>query len=114
MDPISVALISKALDGLTARSVATARNIANVNSAKYRPVHVTFEEALRSAADRGIDAIRDVTPEVEETPLAIGDSRMRLDLELATATQTGLRYAALIDLLGRQMQISRLVIRGGQ
>jgi flagellar basal-body rod protein FlgB len=39
---------------------------------------------------------------------------MRLDLELATASETGLRYAALLDLLGRQLQISRIAIRGGQ
>jgi flagellar basal-body rod protein FlgB len=105
-------LINKALDGLTMRSVATAQNIANANSPGYRPVKVTFEGALRSAAGKGdLPALKAIVPN-----FARGDanSELRLDLELATASETSMRYAALIDLLGRQMQISRIVIRGGQ
>jgi flagellar basal-body rod protein FlgB len=38
---------------------------------------------------------------------------MRLDLEVATASQTAMRYAALLDILGREMAINRAVVRGG-
>lgn len=111
MDPISAILINRALDGLATRHMATAQNIANANTRDYRPVRVTFEEALSAAAGKGPDAIAAVRPQLSEAPA--GQGEMRLDLELATASATAMRYAALIDLLGRQMQISRMAIRGG-
>jgi flagellar basal-body rod protein FlgB len=39
---------------------------------------------------------------------------MRLDLEVATAASTALRYQALLDVLGREMNLRRAVIAGGQ
>jgi flagellar basal-body rod protein FlgB len=99
---------------LSARYAALAENIANANSPGYRPVRVTFEESLRAAAREGPDAVRAVTPRIEHQPVPAFGSEMRLDLELASAAETANRYAALIELLGRQMQISRTVIRGGQ
>lgn len=114
MDPVSAVLITKALDGLSMRSTAIAQNIANASSPGYRPVRVSFEEALRAAAADGPDAVRQVAPAIVAEPDREAASGLRLDLELATASETSMRYAALIDLLTRQMQISRTVIRGGQ
>lgn len=114
MDAISALLITKALDGLHARAQATAQNVANANSPGFRPVRVDFEEALKAAASAGPAALRSVTPTVGQVPEGAAGNEMRLDLELATASETGLRYAALLDLLGRQLQISRTAIRGGQ
>lgn len=114
MDPVSAILITKALDGLYARSQATAQNVANANSPGFRPVRVNFEEALRAAARQGPAALRSVDATVGQVPSGAAEGEMRLDLELATASETGLRYAALLDLLGRQLQISRTAIRGGQ
>lgn len=114
MDPVSVTLINKALDGLSARYMATAQNIANAGSPNFRPTRVSFEEALKAAAASGPDAVRSVRPQIGQAPSSPLGSEMRLDLELTTATQTSMRYAALLDLLGRQMQIQRTVVRGGQ
>ena len=114
MDPVSPILINKALDGLSMRMLATANNIANVNSPNFRPSRVSFEESLRAAAAEGSDAVARVTPRVEHVAPRAGDSNVRLDLELATASATAMRYGALLDLLGRQMQLARTVIRGGQ
>lgn len=114
MDPVSVALINKSLDGLSMRYLATAENIANANSRDFQPLRVSFEEALKAASSQGAEAIRRVTPSVRHAAPSVAGSEMRLDLELATASETALRYAALLDLLARQMQISRTVIRGGQ
>ena len=114
MDPTSAIMITKALDGLWARSLATAQNVANANSPGYRPVRVSFEDALQSAYRQGPDALRSVTATVGQAPAGTAGAEMRLDLELATASATGLRYAALLDLLGRQMQITQTAIRGGQ
>lgn len=112
MDPVSAVLITRALDGLAMRQLATAQNIANANSPGYRPLRVDFEDSLRAAAASGPEAVRRLEARIEQAEAAGGE--LRLDLELATASETAMRYAALLDLLGRQMQLSRTVIRGGQ
>lgn len=112
MDPISPVLIAKALDGLHARYRATAENIANANTPSYRPLSVRFEASLEAAARQGADAIARVVPETGPAPATL-PGEMRLDLEVATASQTAIRYAALIDILGREMSITRAVIAGG-
>ncbi|WP_066807586.1 flagellar basal body rod protein FlgB [Sphingomonas asaccharolytica] len=115
MDPVSAALITKSLDGLALRLEVTATNIANANSRTYRPPsRVTFEDSLRAAAAKGPDAIAAVEPRIEALPRAPFGDEPRTDLELDTAASTAGRYSALIDLLGRQFDISRTVIRGGQ
>jgi flagellar basal-body rod protein FlgB len=114
VDPLAAIMITKALDGLWARSQATAQNVANSGSPGYRPVRVSFEEALQAASRQGPAALDKVQPRLVQASRAEGGGEMRLDLELATASQTATRYAALLDLLGRQMQISRTVIKGGQ
>jgi flagellar basal-body rod protein FlgB len=114
MDNISTALVVKALDGLTLRYQATAQNIANANSPGYRPVRVRFEDSLRSAAAHGLQAIAHVKPEVELAPAPRIASEMRMDLEIANASQTAMRYGALITLLGREMALARTVVSGGR
>jgi flagellar basal-body rod protein FlgB len=112
MDPISAALIDKALEGLNQRYLFIAQNIANANTPDYRPVRVEFEGALRAAAGRGVSAIDAVEPRVVTEAEDAGP--MRLDLELAAAAQTASRYRALVDLMGRQMALHRSVVSGGR
>jgi len=114
MPSITPLLIAKALDGLMARQAATAQNIANANSPGYRPIRVTFEESLRAAAAQGIDAVSHVTPETELAPTPKIASEMRLDLEVATASQTALRYGALISVLESRGALMGAVINGGR
>jgi flagellar basal-body rod protein FlgB len=113
MDEVSAALIVRALEGLNQRYMFTAQNIANANTADYRPVRVSFEESLRTAATRGLDAIRDVEARVHVQEAVEGAEPMRLDLELATASQTAMRYRALVDILGRQMALQRALLAAG-
>ena len=109
VEPISTNIILKALDGLSARATVTAQNIANANSPGYRPLKVSFEEALRKAATSGVEAIRGVEPRIS----AAGDSDLRIDLELATATSTSGRYQTLAELLSRQLQIDAVALSSG-
>jgi len=114
MDEMSALLVTKALDGLAMRAAAISQNIANANSPGYAPLRVSFEAELREAAKAGPDAVRTFAPRFT-TALPEGTSPdLRLDLEMASASQTSLRYAALVDVLSRQMQISRLALTGGQ
>lgn len=112
MDAISSVIINKALDGLSLRAEATAQNIAGASSRNYQPLQVSFEQSLRAAAAKGADAVRDLPLRITRAaPEAMG-GEPRLDLELATAASTSSRYGALINLLGREMQITRLAIEG--
>lgn len=112
MDSLSAQLMIKALDGLSARATVTAQNIANGGTPGYRPLRLSFEKALADAASKGGKAVRAVTPRVERALAGTSDGELRLDLELATASTTALRYAALVDLLNRQMQIDALALSG--
>lgn len=110
MDPIASSLILKALDGLAMRQLYTAQNIANASSPGYQPVEVSFEAALRDAAG-GRGSIDEVTPEVRLSENS-GDG-VRIDLELASASQTAMRYSGLIELFGRQLAMSRAALNWG-
>lgn len=112
MEPVSTALILKSLDALSMRATVTAHNIANANSPGFRPMKVTFEDALRRAAETGVSAISAVEPRTVAAIDEEGRSELRLDLELATATSTAGRYGTLADILNRQMQIQALAMRG--
>lgn len=114
MDPVSAALVTKSLDGLALRFDVTASNIANANSRTFRPSRVSFEDSLRVAADRGVDAIAAVRPRVEALPAGAFGDEPRTDLDLDTAAATAGRYSALIEMLGRELDIARTVIKGGQ
>jgi flagellar basal-body rod protein FlgB len=114
MPSITSIVIAKALDGLSARQAATAQNIANGNSERYRPVRVTFEDSLRTALAKGPEAIAQVTPQTEFEPIPAFGSEMRLDLEVATASQTAMRYGALITVLESRGALMNAVIQGGR
>jgi flagellar basal-body rod protein FlgB len=112
MEAISATLILKALDSLSLRATVTAQNIANVNSPGYKPMKVSFEDALRNSAADGVDAIRSVKPQIFAANDLSGEVAVRLDLELATASATAGRYTSLVELLNRQMQIDALALSG--
>ena len=99
---------------MRSRKAATAQNIANANSPNYRPIQVTFEQSLREAAASGPDAIALVTPHVELAPTPAIASEMRLDLEVATASQTAMRYGALITVLESRGALMSAVVNGGR
>lgn len=107
MSDLTSALVIKALDGLSERSVVTANNIANAASPNFRAGRVNFEDTLAQAATRGRAAVRAVQPQVLTDPAG---ADVRLDLELATASTTATRYAALIDVLDRELQMDALAI----
>lgn len=114
MDNQVSAIISKALDGLALRAQATAQNISNANSPNYQPVRVSFEDELKAAAQRGDGAVASLQFRVGRVASEESTAGQRIDLELATASETALRYGALIDVLSRELQMQRALIRGGQ
>ncbi len=112
METASASLILKALDGLSMRATVTAQNIANANTPNYRPLKVTFEEALRNAMSKGSDEVATVMPQIVPAIDERGGSDLRVDLELATAQSTAGRYGTLVELLNRQLQLEALAHSG--
>ncbi|WP_186209011.1 flagellar basal body rod protein FlgB [Burkholderia gladioli] len=112
-------IAAKALDGLFARQTATAQNVANANSTGYVPVRMSFEDALREAAEvrpgdtagARLARIQAVTPSID-APLPIDVNTVRLDDEIATASETSARYAMLVGMLDRTLQLRQLAIKG--
>jgi len=62
------------------------------------------------AADQGMDAVNAVQPKIERDNDPAEASGVRLDLQMATASVTSARYAALIQILSLQMQHARMAI----
>lgn len=112
LDPVTSSLILKALDGLAIRQLYTSQNIANANSPGYQPVEVSFEGALREAAQGGPGSIAAVRPEVRSSTRQ-ADGGVRIDLELASAAQTAMRYSGLIEMFGRQVALNRAALSWG-
>ena len=113
MAGLPTSLIMKALDCLSERANVTAQNIANAGTPNYRPLRVTFEAALASAAGQGEQAVKGVAAKVERDPDP-ANATLRLDTEIATASATELRYAALIEVLNRRSQIDALPLAGNK
>ncbi len=111
MSSLPTAIILKELDCLTMRATVSAQNIANAGTPGYRPVYVAFEGALSRAAAEGPAAVAALQPRLE--PEAVGEGGMRLDMEVARASQTAMRYEALIEMLGQRLQDSSVPLAEG-
>lgn len=110
------ALAAKALDGLWARQAATAQNVANAGAENYLPVRVSFEQELREAwhAAEDTGSAQAVTGLASRVTLdtAIGTGTVRLDHEIATASETSARYALLAGMLGRLGELNDMAVKG--
>lgn len=107
IDPLTHAIAVRSLDFLELRQAFIAQNIANASTPGYRPVRLEFEAELRQAAGDGPGAVRALSARVVEAEEGL---TVRVDLELAEATQTALRFSGLIEMLGRQFALQRLIV----
>jgi len=106
-------LLLKVMDCLALRMKAHAENIANAGTPRYRPVTVTFEEAVRAAASVGDAAVVAVQPALTREG-TVGTQGLRLDLELAAMARTASRYGTMADMLNRELQLQELAVTGGR
>src|SRR5258706_14459440 len=98
-------LISLALNAATAKHIALAQNIANVNNEGYRPLRVDFDERVAfyknqlldprndAMSMRLLETLRSATT-VVETNDATG-WKVQLDAEMAKMAQNTVHYEAL-------------------
>lgn len=106
INPLTAAVVEKSLDLLHMRQAYIAQNIANASSPDYRPVTLEFESVLRRAAALGPEAVARVNGQLVEAETA---EPVRLDMELANATQSALRFSGLVEMLGRLYALQRLL-----
>lgn len=113
MDAITFSAITKSLDLLSQRQAFTAQNIANANSLNYRPVRLQFEDELSAAMAKGPEFVEKLAPRIEQQSIMSDEPGVRIDLELAQAQQTALRYSALMEVLGRHLSLADAAVKGG-
>ncbi|ALN59975.1 flagellar basal body rod protein FlgB [Lysobacter enzymogenes] len=117
--PVLEAIVSKALDGLHLREIATSHNVANASSPGFVPVRVSFEGQLQELAQ----ATAAMAPPQRAAELSALQPRVaasadpaersvKIDQEIAIASETSARYAMLIGMLNRSLQMQQLAIRG--
>jgi flagellar basal-body rod protein FlgB len=105
---------ARALDGLSMRMAALAHNMANVNTPRFRSVEVRFEEQLRAAEAQGDDALDRLRFGFAAGPAFTANDDRRIDLLIADASHTAMRYAALVDMLGRRIALRSAVLGGAR
>jgi flagellar basal-body rod protein FlgB len=122
IDAITRTALALALDAATLRQQAIASNIANVGTAGYAPVAVSFEDQLQDArralATGGrLDAasLSGVQPVLQRRVDAAGmPPRLSLDAEAMALAQNAVHAQALLKGLNRHYQILSAAVSEGK
>lgn len=105
--------LERAMSGATLRHAVLAGNLANVNTPGYRPSDVDFQAALRSALERGPEAVEAVElgPAPRSPAIMRADGNgVDLDVEAARLAENGLELSALSRVAGARIDILRFAI----
>ncbi|RME65139.1 MAG: flagellar basal body rod protein FlgB [Caldilineae bacterium] len=125
---VTLTILEKGLDALSARQAAIANNLANVETPNYKAVDVAFEASLRKALQEdaalvqaGPDRAAAQLEQVEPRLFRRNDISMRLDgnnvdveTEMVRMAETATRYQALTTLATRKLALLRMVAREGR
>lgn len=110
IDPSSLAMVERALDAAALRHAAIAHNIANVNSADYVPLGVSFQDELAAAGGGAAGAPRIV----EQAGYAPGPRPQDLDVEMVKLSENTVHYQALLRAASLHFAILRDALGQGQ
>lgn len=108
-----------ALDGLWLRQQLIAQNVANQQTADFRPLKLEFESVLQNLsrelrAEGGEELTPESIAEAREQIAVYQDSgSVQVDQEMAESTMNGVRYQALLTALGKLSALNRAAISGG-
>ncbi|MBB5020310.1 flagellar basal-body rod protein FlgB [Chitinivorax tropicus] len=118
--PITVNLVSMALDAASMRHQVLSMNIANSTNPSYRPARVSFEDQLAAARDalqagQAIDnrALFGVSPKMI-SDLSLTGGQASLDMQTAELAKNTLHYQALLKGLSKHLSIMSTVINEGK
>jgi len=121
-EAITVDIVRMALDAASMRHQAIANNIANINTAGYRPASVNFEQQLSAAREALAQGeaiqpnmISGIRPLISRSlPTNETDRTAFLDTEVADMAQNTLHYEALIKALSKHMSLLSSAIAEGK
>jgi len=114
-------IVEYALDGLSQRHMAIAANIANIDSAGYRPIRVSFESHIAAYLNRTTGRTSTETslqlpsPQISsEPPVTNALRRASMENEIVQLNRNVLQYQALIGGLGKYASIIYTAINEGR
>jgi flagellar basal-body rod protein FlgB len=110
---IQQAVLLRALDALHQRQLVLAHNVANIGSAEPSMLRVSFEQALAAAARTG-DPQRVATSPIRVERDAEASRAPRIDLEVSMAQENAARYAAMLAIVDRQLQLRHMALNDGR
>ena len=112
LNDVTMDIVYKAMQGLSARQKATADNIANVETPGFKASTVDFESSLRSAIDSGDtnDATFALTKSAE--PNGPNDNNVHLDDETVTSIETNLRYQTMVEAMNAKFRLLKTAMEG--
>ncbi|HWW20759.1 MAG TPA: flagellar basal body protein [Steroidobacteraceae bacterium] len=117
IDPV-LELLSRSLDACTLRQGVYAANIANADTVGYRPLEVSFEESLRSAAQLSQSAPSaqqmDVLRQIEPSIVPAAADTVQLDQQLALMDKNAIRYQMLVGGFERSISLLRMAVLEGR
>lgn len=120
-------LLKQGLDASALRSKVSANNIANINTANYKELYVTFEDTLKDnmAADTmKTDNSKDIQAGSSKGQIAVkrdtstsarqDGNNVDIDLEETNQAANTLMYDALVTQVNSKISLTSYVIAGGK
>jgi len=127
-------VMAKAMDGLSLRQKAVAENIANADTPHYKRFEVAFEGQLQRAVSQpgqfdvpmatsnsrhfrvdgpqSLDEFQALVSRSDENTMRNDGNNVDVDAEMTRLAQTSITYSAIADLMKRNMEGLKSVIRG--
>ena|SRR5438046_3065098 len=112
LNDVTMDIVYKAMQGLSARQTATADNIANVETPGFKAGTVDFESSLRSAIQDGDATEASFTAGKSAQPNGPNDNNVSLDEETVTAINTNLRYQTMVEAMNAKFRLLRTAMEG--
>ncbi len=118
----TIKALDAALGESSLRQQVISNNIANINTPNFRRSEVGFDGELERAlsnseAGAGTRAFEGLQPHVtadQRTTLRADGNNVDVDMEMADLAENNVRYNALVQLAGKQMEMLRYVISDGR
>lgn len=132
----NIPIISKSLDGLTARQRAITENVANADTPGYKRIQVSYENKLRAAAKgqqqdpddlplatsdarhfslgpsaTSLDAVTPDVHKVHDESYRNDKNDVDVEMEMANLAETNIRYNSLATLTRQKFDTLKNVLR---
>ena len=127
-----IGILKKAMDVAALRQKVMANNIANVNTAGYKAQKVSFEQAMRSAADSqgpvalektdkghigsggSIESVRPKIVRDESVSQKLDGNNVDIESEMVDMAANQLLYNALAQQISNKISVLRYAIHEGE